>query len=356
MKICYFSSYYAKDYTRTQTILNALKKNKNFEVVECIDNSKSFLRYFKAIYKFLRLKDNFDIVIVGFRGHEILPIIRKLTKKPIIFDAFVSVYDTLCFERKRFKPNSLIGKFLFWFDKYNCRIANKILLDTKTHADYFAETFGINRNKFYYVYIGANEELFYPRKIRENKEFTVFFYGTYRPLQGIEYIIKAAKLLENEKDIVFKIIGGGGGYYTKDYYKKMRRLAKELDVKNIDFIDWIPYEELPLEIAKADICLGGHFSNMPKATRVISGKTFQFIAMKKPTIVGKNEANKELFKNGKNIYMCNMADERSLANAILELKNNVKFKNRIALEAYKSFYNKTNLFDLSKNECLRGIK
>src|SRR3989344_8242070 len=340
MKICYFSSYYAKDYTRTQTILNALKKNKNFEVVECIDNSKSFLRYFKAIYKFLRLKDNFDIVIVGFRGHEILPIIRKLTKKPIIFDAFVSVYDTLCFERKRFKPNSLIGKFLFWFDKYNCRIANKILLDTKTHADYFAETFGINRNKFYYVYIGANEELFYPREIRENKEFTVFFYGTYRPLQGIEYIIKAAKLLENEKDIVFKIIGGGSGYYTKSYYKKIRNLAMELNVRNVDFIDWVPYEKLPLEIAKSDVCLGGHFSNINKAKRVISGKTFQFLAMMKPTIVGDNNANKELFVHKKNIYMCNMADEHSLMSSILELKRNNSLRKLLGENSYSLFLEK----------------
>ncbi len=338
IKVCYFSSYYIKDYTRTQVIINGLKKN-NVEVIECIDNSKSILRYPRAIIKFLKLKDNFDLVIVGFRGHEIMPIIRKLTKKPIIFDAFLSSYDTMCFDRKKFKPNSFFGKFFFWLDKYDCTIADKVLLETKQHVDYFVKTFEININKFDSIYVGADEDMFFPQNKEKSNKFIVFYYGTYRPLQGIEYIIKAAKLLEKDKDILFRLIGGGK-HYDVDYYNSIKKLTKDLNIKNIEFVDWIPYKKIPEEISKADICLGGHFSNIDKASRVIAGKTFQFIAMKKPTIVGENKANKSIFLNRKNVYMCKIADEKSLAKAIVELKDNPKLKSNIANNGYRLFVEK----------------
>ena len=59
----------------------------------------------------------------------------------IIFDAFISVYDTLCFDRKKFRSNSIIGKFLKWYDSYLCNISDIVLVDTKTHKKYFEKEF-----------------------------------------------------------------------------------------------------------------------------------------------------------------------------------------------------------------------
>ena len=128
----------------------------------------------------------------------------------------------------------------------------------------------------------------------------------------------------------------------------MLKLLNSLKLKNLKLIDYVPFEKLPLEISNADICLGGHFSGIEKANRVISGKTFQFIAMKKPTIVGDNPANKELFNHRKNIYMCKMADSQSLAKGIMELKNNFKLRNRIAKNGFKLFNEKLSRKILSK--------
>ena len=330
MKVLFISGREAT-YTRNSVILKGLKAN-GVEIIECTDSSKSYLlRYPKVLLQFiLKMRDDFDIIFIGFLGQPLVPIIKKLSNKPIVFDAFLSTYDTMCYDRKKLKPNSVGGRFFYWLDKRSCELADKVLLDTNAHIDYFVNTFGLNRDKFQRLFVGADDSIFYPIDLDEDKTiFRVFYYGTYLPLQGIEYIIKAAKKLEAYKDIKFKIVGKGMEY------KKIMKLVQKSDVNNIEFVDWIPYKELPLEIAKADVCLGGHFSKIDKAKRVISGKTYQFIAMKKPVIIGDNPANKELFEHRKNAMLVEMANADALADAILELKKNDGIREQIAESGYK---------------------
>jgi glycosyltransferase involved in cell wall biosynthesis len=63
---------------------------------------------------------------------------------------------------------------------------------------------------------------------------------------------------------------------------------------------------------------------------VIAGKTFQFLAMAKPTIVGDSPANRELFVHGDDVFMCKMADARALASAILEIKRDASLGAQLA--------------------------
>jgi len=341
-------------YTRNAVILKGLRKC-GVEVIECTDLSKSYVtRYPTVLVKFLlklKKRDDFDIIFVGFFGQPLVHIVRKTLKnKPILFDAFLSAYDTMCFERRRFKPNSIVGKSFYWLDKSSCELADKVALDTNAHINYFVNTFDLPREKFHRVFVGADDEYFYPRNVRrDDKKFKVFYYGTYRPLQGIEYIIKAAKILETYKDIEFIVVGKG------PERKKIGRLSQKLNVRNVKFIEWVPYEKLPIEIAKADICLGGHFSNIDKAKRVIAGKTFQFIAMKKPVIVGDNSANRELFENRVNALLVEMANEYALAEAILKLKENDSLREKIARCGYVTFKKMCNPTRIGK-EIIKIIK
>lgn len=336
MKILFISGRESA-YTRNAVILKGLRDN-GIEIIECTDESKSyFFRYLKNMLKFLKnYNKNFDLIFVGFFGQPLVPIIKKFSNKPIVFDAFLSAYDTMCFERKKFSSNSVVGKFFYWLDLHSCELADKVLLDSDAHIYYFVNTFGLDRSKFERLFVGADDSIFFPMPEAEcfTGKFNVFYYGSYLPLQGIEYIIKAAKKLEVYEDIQFKLVGNGAEH------DRILKLAERLDTKNIEFVDWVPYEKLPLEIAKADICLGGHFSDIDKSKRVIAGKTFQFISMKKPVIVGDNPANRELFENRKNALIVKHADSDILADAILELKEDKEFRSHIAEEGYKLFNEK----------------
>ncbi len=326
-------------YTRNTVILRALK-NCGVEVLECTSNSKHYItRYLEIITKFIFLKNNYDIIFVGYFGQPLVPIIRILSKKFIIFDAFLSSYDTLCFDRKLFLPNSILGRFFYYLDRYSCKLSDIVILDTDAHINYFIETFGLSKVRFKKIYMGADDSIFIPvGSDRSNKNFKIFYYSTYHPLHGVEYIIKSAKILEMYKDIEFEIIGDG------NEFSKVKELSEDLNLANVKFINRIPldkfYIELKNHITDADVCLGGHFSQVNKGKRVIAEKTFQFIAMKKPVIVGDNSANRELLEDRKSALFVRHADPEALSTAILMLKENESLRNIIAEGGYKIFKEK----------------
>jgi glycosyltransferase involved in cell wall biosynthesis len=200
--------------------------------------------------------------------------------------------------------------FLKFYERFLCKISNVVLVDTKTHKNYFEKEFSTKNVD--YLYVGCNDRLFKSITTkRDNSKFIVFWYGYANPLQGVDVILKSAKLLEHKK-IIFRLIG--------PIKKKYSKLIQELKLRNVEFIDFIPYEKLPMEINKSDICLGGHFSNKNKAKRVIAGKTFQFISCNKLTILGDNLANRELFNEKGIIHFVKMNSPNTLANKILEIK------------------------------------
>ncbi|NJE45907.1 glycosyltransferase [Thermococcus sp. GR7] len=324
-------------YVRNSIILKGLREN-GIKVIEHTSQLHSYpKRYYDVLKKFLvRKEKDIDLIFVGFLGQPLVPIIKSLLpNKPIIFDAFISVYDTLCFDREKIKPDSFFGRSSYLLDKFSCELADIVLLDTNAHIDYFVNTFRVEKDKFKSIFVGADNSVFYPRYVeKDNRAFEIFYYATYLPLHGVKYIIEAAKKLEEHSDIHFKIVGKGLEY------ERMIRYAKKLNLQNVSFIEWIPYERLPVEIAKADVCLGGHFSDIDKAKRVIAGKTFQFIAMKKPTIVGDNPANRELLKDKKSALFVEHANSDDLADKILELKDSKILRKKIAYGGYRIYKEK----------------
>ena len=52
------------------------------------------------------MKD-YDLSFVGFAPQLVLPFFRRLRKKPVIEDFFISLYDTLVQDRKKFRSGSL---------------------------------------------------------------------------------------------------------------------------------------------------------------------------------------------------------------------------------------------------------
>lgn len=305
-----YVSAYLPDYVRTETLLDILRRNK-IKTETILTGNRRF-KYFLAVFKTIFKLKKCDIVFLAFRSHELLPFFRIISRKPIIFDAFVSLYETLCLERKIFKAGSLLAKALRRYDGYLCKIADLVLVDTRAHCDYFEKEF--NAKNVSYLYLECNKTLFRPLAAEKNhNRFVVFWYGKCWPLQGADIILKAAKLLEHKPEITFRLVG--------PVRRRYKDLVDELNPKNIEFIEYVPYEKLPLEIAKTDLCLGGHFSNLPKAQMVIPGKAFQFIACARRTILGDNPANRELFSEADYLYFVRMNSEEELAKMILGIKN-----------------------------------
>src|SRR3989337_2608177 len=109
MRISYFGTY-DRNRPRNRNIINGLKKN-NIDVIEChyspwgkIEDKSTIqggLLKFMVLIRF----------IVAYLGHIDMLIAKPivmLRKKPLIFDAFLSLYDTVVNDRKLSRPDGLI--------------------------------------------------------------------------------------------------------------------------------------------------------------------------------------------------------------------------------------------------------
>ena len=116
---------------------------------------------------------------------------------------------------------------------------------------------------------------------------------------------------------------------------------------NINWIDWVKYEELPKYINGADVCLG-IFGDTEKATRVIPNKAFQIIASGKPLITGDSPAARELFRNKETAVLCKMASAEAVADAILLLKQDNCLRDKIAQAGHILFKDTCNTKAIGK--------
>src|SRR3989344_5364382 len=302
-------------------------------------------KYFYVIFHFLLLKNkrDYDLLYIGFFGHPIiLTLFPFFIGKFIVFDVFISVYDTMVFDRTKVKKYSILAFIFYLIDYFSCRLANIILLDTNEHIKYFSKTFKIKESKLQKVFVGSNEDLFYKRKkTRKDKKFVIGFYGHFLPLQGVPKIVKVAKKLKDYNDIKFEIIGEG------ITFEESINEAKGLN--NIQFLGEKPYNQLPDYIKNWDLGLG-IFGDTNKSLRVIPNKIFDYLYMEIPFLTKKSDAIQELFGNIEVITVENDIDK--IVNKILYIKKNY---NKIK-PLFKKLKNET-MIKLNKNlnEMLKNI-
>lgn len=298
MKICFFGTYNPQ-YSRSRVIKRGLEES-GVTVVECNERSFGMKKYWRLWKKFKYIKNEVDFLFVGFPGYGAAVFAKIFTGKKIIFDAFASIYDSMVFDRKTvsiFSPKSF---YYFLLDFLACHMSDYVLVDTLSQKDFFIRTFKIKPKKILVVYVGADipqDFLVQTEKIK-NSPIKVFFGGTFIPLQGVDVILKSAKLLENDPlagGLRFEIMGQG------QTFPDAKNLAQKLSLHNVEFLPPHPYVELLNHLNSADISLG-IFGSTSKSQRVIPNKVFDALALGKPCITQDSPAIREILKMAKIAY------------------------------------------------------
>jgi glycosyltransferase involved in cell wall biosynthesis len=332
IKVCHFG-HFNPHYARNRIIAKALRRA-GAEVIQICDPRSFLLRYGSMGVK--GLKADCDVLLVGFPGHTDMLLARLIAmakRTPLIFDAFVSLYDANVKDRGVVQPGSVMAKYYYRVDKLSCSLADTVLLDTETHISYFVDTFGLNKSKFHRIWAGADDEIMFPRAdVREEREFTVFFCGSFIPLHGIDFIVDAARILEAQHESVHFKIAGTGQTYSYIVGK-----AAASGLKNISFLGPVRYEELPEMMSGSHVCLG-IFGTTPKVQRVIPNKIYDALAVKRSVITADTPAIRECLSHGENIWLCPAGSGEALADAIGELKHQQALRNLIAEAGYKYFH------------------
>lgn len=334
------------------------ESNEESDTILEVNKAKYFLNFasrgLKLLKKVINSKD-FDIVIVGYPGYESVFQIKRLTKKPIIYDPFISSYISYVHDYQFIEKNSLYAKFYYYIDHLSFKQSDLILADTLAHAKTYSKLFSQNMNKFERLFVGTNPDLFYPMKYNgERDKFIVGFIGSYIPLHGVSVIVEAAKILKKYSEIKFELIGGT---HENNLFRQISNLINKENLDNIELTTHIPLKQLPEKIAKSDIQLG-IFGGTLKSKIVIPNKVYSALAMKKPIITSDSIATKELLTHKKNAYLCKNEDADSLAKAIITLYEDKNLRESIAQNGYDLFKEKLTpqkLGNILKNIILKLI-
>ena len=274
---------------------------------------RCFCSYPRLVFCFFTAPKSEAVVVshLGLLDLFVLWPFSRVRGVTIVWDAFISLYDTVIFDRKMAPEGGVAARLLWGLEYLACRMADCIVLDTRAHADYFAQTFRLPPEKIKVIHVGAEPSVFpltTAEHFNDTEEFIVLFYGTFIPLHGIDTILDAARLAEG---LPWKwvIIGKG---------QKDGRLRAELAAHqrgNIEWIPWVDYSELSLWMDRANVCLG-IFGDTGKAARVIPNKVFQILSKGKPLITRDSPAVRELLSENEGVVLIPPADAKALVEAV----------------------------------------
>lgn len=272
-----------------------------------------------------------DLYLVSYPGWFDVPIVKLaawVRRRPLVFDIFISLHDTAITDRGLAGSNSSIARVSRVVDRLSMRLSQRVIADCPAHARFLADLGDLPLSRFGIVYIGADEVVFHPTSDDEQEDDLILFYGTFVPLQGVEWIVRAAALLKDH-GYRFRIIGRGQETAI------VMRLAEELGTSNVEFVEPVPKEQLRHELAHASLCLG-IFGTSPKASRVIPHKVFEGLACGRPVLTGDSEAIRDVFSYGE-VATCRVGDAESLASQITSLMESKSDRNRLGVNARMRF-------------------
>lgn len=168
---------------------------------------------------------------------------------------------------------------------------------------------GYDPNVFYKENVNKNEFL-KQFEIPNNYKHIVSFAGKFTEEKGIDTLIKAAKLYEND-DIVTILAGNG------EMFEKMNNLAESLEVKNLYFIKNQPHDVLRKLYSLADVSI------VPSRQEAFGLVVIEAMACGTPVIGSNTGGIPDIINNSIGV-LNDVDDYKNLANEITLILNGTK--------------------------------
>lgn len=260
-----------------------------------------------------------DCILIGYPG--VLDVliaapIARFRRIPIVWDVFLSMYDTICEDRRLLRPDGYPGRALWALERFALGRVDLCFMDTHAHARRLERLLNLPEDSCGAVWVGAETALFtpsIPKRPRQDGTTRILFYGQFIPLHGIPTIIEAARLLRDQP-IEWQMIGTG------QEADRIHRMLDSDPLPQLQWVNWVEYGQLLDWIADADICLG-IFGTSEKAASVIPNKVFQIVATGRPLITRDSAAIRELVTPSPGcVELVDAGSPGALAEAIIRMR------------------------------------
>src|SRR5690606_21901138 len=104
-----------------------------------------------------------DLLLVGYPGIlDVLVIapIARMRGVPLAWDVFVSLYDTICEDRRLLQRDSLPARALYRLERFALKRADVLFMDTHAHARRLEQLFDLPEGSCGAVWVGVETERF----------------------------------------------------------------------------------------------------------------------------------------------------------------------------------------------------
>lgn len=322
--ICYFGIY-NPTFSRNRIYVRGLQEL-GVEVLECRDTSSSLMKFWRLWRKHRKLP-KYDALVVGYPGHLVVPFAKLVSHTPVIADLLGSLADA---EEHSHSPSilrKLKSKIIDWFA---VTFADIVLLESEAQRNYFIARFGKSQ-KYQVLYTGADGSVFHCEWQAKKDVFLVLFRGSLTPESGILVILEAARLLLEERQIKFRVIGTG------PLLSEARAMIQDLKLLNVELID----ERLSEELLRKSMCEAslalGQFADNPRVSRTIPHKAFEALALGIPYLSGDARAIREIIIDSETGFFVPLKNPEALAQKVRELSNDPARLFHVAENAKRDF-------------------
>ena len=196
--------------------------------------------------------------------------------------------------------NKFIIKVAFSFEKFIYKRATLINVLTPAFYNTLKNVKRIPENKLIMIPNAADfslsEELLqsfdrknFRKKMDLDRKFVITYVGAHGVANHLQQILQAGKKLE-DTNLLFLLIGRG---MEKENLKKM---AIDLDVKNVRFIDAVPKKEVFKYILASEMG-ASVLKNVDTFKTVYSNKTFDYMSCKKPVLMAIDGVSRQLIQD-----------------------------------------------------------
>ena len=237
---------------------------------------------------------DFDVVIVGYPGHFDVPRARRVARKrPLVFDAVLSLEDELVEVRRRFRARSTAATVLRAVDRRALRLPDLVVCGTRAEADYL-EQLGASRTIA--IFLGADEDV---------------FCETWSPT----YPFSALFTADASHDVV----------------DAAALLVPAVPVRVVEPGEIAP-DDRGIAFAHAGIVLGSF-----RPSRAIPPAVFEALATGAPVVTADTPAARELLEHGASALLVPPGDPGALASALQLLASDEELRGRLAAEGRRVY-------------------
>ncbi|MCB2180233.1 glycosyltransferase family 4 protein [bacterium] len=236
-------------------------------------------QHLRKRYKVVQLHNLPDFLVFA-------AIFPKLTGAKVILDIHDLMPDF--FAEKFEKPlDSFPVRLVRWQEKVSCWFADHVITVTEIWRQSLINQ-GIPAEKISVVMNLADHRIFKPiakldLPTREREQFRLIYHGYIPERYGLDLVLKAIDELKDKiPEIFFSLIGDG------EYLPELKRMSDQMGLtgKHVEFVPYVPVDQLPALIAAADLAVVP-YRNDVFTDALLPTKLLEYALMGLPTIAAR---------------------------------------------------------------------